>query len=96
MSGGMIALLVILCIFASPFILGIGGGALGVILGLLGAFVGGNCVFCTWHCSIVRHTARRPVHDWCGDDMPGNRALLPVPYRRYMRNAASGIFPGYR
>ena len=36
----MIALLVILCIFASPFILGIGGGALGVILGLLGAFVG--------------------------------------------------------
>ena len=40
MSGGMIALLVILCIFASPFILGIGGGALGVILGLLGAFVG--------------------------------------------------------
>ncbi len=40
MSGGMIALIVVLCILASPFLLGIGGGALGVILGLLGALIG--------------------------------------------------------
>ena len=40
MSGGMIALIVILCIFASPFILGIGGGMLGVVVGLFGALFG--------------------------------------------------------
>lgn len=40
LSGGMIALIVILCIFASPFLLGIGGGALGVIVGLLGSLIG--------------------------------------------------------
>lgn len=40
LSGGMIALIVILCIFASPFLLGIGGGALGVIVGLLGSLLG--------------------------------------------------------
>ena len=40
MSGGMIALIVVLCIFASPFILGIGGGMLGVIVGLFGALFG--------------------------------------------------------
>lgn len=40
MSGGQIALIVLLCILASPFILGIGGGALGVILGVLGSLFG--------------------------------------------------------
>ncbi len=40
LSGGMIALIVILCIFASPFLLGIGGGAFGVIVGLLGGLIG--------------------------------------------------------
>lgn len=40
MSGGMIALIVILCIFASPFIFGIGTGAIGVIVGLLGSLIG--------------------------------------------------------
>ncbi len=40
MSGGMIALIVVLCIFASPFILGIGGGMLGVVVGLFGALFG--------------------------------------------------------
>lgn len=40
MSGGMIALIVILCIFASPVLLGVGGGAVGVIVGLLGALIG--------------------------------------------------------
>lgn len=40
LSGGMIALIVILCILASPFLLGIGGGALGVIVGLLGSLIG--------------------------------------------------------
>ncbi len=40
MSGGMIALIVILCIFAGPFLLGIGAGAVGVIAGLLAALLG--------------------------------------------------------
>ncbi|MBD5444210.1 MAG: DUF1700 domain-containing protein [Lachnospiraceae bacterium] len=40
MSGGMIALIVVLCIFASPFILGIGGGMFGVVVGLFGALFG--------------------------------------------------------
>lgn len=40
MSGGTIALIVLLCILASPFILGIGGGALGIIIGILGALFG--------------------------------------------------------
>lgn len=40
LSGGTIALIVILCIFASPFLLGIGGGAFGVIVGLLGGLIG--------------------------------------------------------
>ncbi|MBD5521733.1 MAG: DUF1700 domain-containing protein [Lachnospiraceae bacterium] len=40
MSGGMIALIVVLCIFASPFILGIGGGMLGAVVGLFGALFG--------------------------------------------------------
>ena len=40
MSGGTIALIVLLCILASPFILGIGGGALGIIIGVLGALFG--------------------------------------------------------
>lgn len=40
MSGGMIALIVVLCIFASPFIIGIGGGMLGVVVGLFGALFG--------------------------------------------------------
>lgn len=37
MSGGTIALIVLLCILASPFLIGIGGGALGIIIGILGA-----------------------------------------------------------
>ena len=40
MSGGTIAVIVILCVLASPFLLGIGGGALGVILGVLGSLIG--------------------------------------------------------
>ena len=40
MSGGTIVLIVLLCILASPFILGIGGGALGIIIGILGALFG--------------------------------------------------------
>lgn len=40
LSGGMIALIVILCILASPVLLGIGGGAIGVIIGLLGGLLG--------------------------------------------------------
>ena len=40
MSGGTIALIVLLCILASPFLLGIGGGALGIIIGILGALFG--------------------------------------------------------
>lgn len=40
MSGGMIALIVVLCIFASPILLGIGGGMFGVVVGLFGALFG--------------------------------------------------------
>ena len=40
MSGGTIALIVILCILASPILLGIGGGLLGIIIGILGAVFG--------------------------------------------------------
>lgn len=40
MSGGTIALIVLLCILASPFLIGIGGGALGIIIGILGALFG--------------------------------------------------------
>ena len=40
MSGGTIALIVLLCILASPFLLGIGVGALGTIIGILGALFG--------------------------------------------------------
>lgn len=40
LSGGMIALLVILCIFAGPVLLGIGGGAIGIVTGLLAGLVG--------------------------------------------------------
>ena len=36
----MIALIVILCSFAGPVLLGIGGGAIGVIIGLFGALIG--------------------------------------------------------
>lgn len=40
MSGGMIALLVVLGIFASPIILGLGAAVLGVVLGIFGAVLG--------------------------------------------------------
>lgn len=40
LSGGMIVLIVILCILASPFLLGIGGGAIGLMIGLLGGLLG--------------------------------------------------------
>lgn len=40
MSGGVIALLVVLCIFASPVILGLAGALLGVALGIFGAILG--------------------------------------------------------
>lgn len=40
MSGGTIALIVILCILASPILLGIGGGLLGIIIGIFGALFG--------------------------------------------------------
>ena len=40
MSGGMIALIVVLCIFASPVILGLGAGLFGIVLGILGAVFG--------------------------------------------------------
>lgn len=40
MSGGMIALLVVLGILASPLILGLGAGLLGVILGIIGTIIG--------------------------------------------------------
>lgn len=40
MSGGMIALIVVLCIFASPVILGLGAGLLGAVLGIFGAILG--------------------------------------------------------
>ena len=40
MSGGTIALIVLLCILAFPFVLGGGVGALGIIIGILGALFG--------------------------------------------------------
>lgn len=40
MSAGSIVLIVILCVLASPLILGVGGGLLGGILGLLGGLFG--------------------------------------------------------
>lgn len=40
LSGGMIALIVILCIFASPLLLGIGGALVGVLIGIMGAAIG--------------------------------------------------------
>lgn len=40
MSGGMIALIVILCICASPLIIGIAGGLFGIIVGILGGLFG--------------------------------------------------------
>ena len=40
MSGGTIALIVLLCIVAFPFVLGGGVGALGIIIGILGALFG--------------------------------------------------------
>lgn len=40
MSTGTIIIIVILCILASPFILGIGGGLLGIIVGIFGAVLG--------------------------------------------------------
>lgn len=39
-SGGMIALIVILCIFASPVLLGIAAGLFGIIVGVLGGLFG--------------------------------------------------------
>lgn len=40
MSGGMIALIVILCVLASPALLGLGGGLFGGIVGVFGALLG--------------------------------------------------------
>lgn len=40
MSGGMIALLIVLGILASPLILGIGGALLGIVFGVLGGVLG--------------------------------------------------------
>lgn len=40
MSGGMIALLIVLGILASPLILGIGGAFLGIVLGVFGGILG--------------------------------------------------------
>lgn len=40
MSGGMIALIIILCIFASPFIISIGAGIFGAFIGILAALFG--------------------------------------------------------
>lgn len=45
MSGGMIALIVILCICASPAVFGLIGGAVGLVGGILGVVVG---VFVGW------------------------------------------------
>ena len=39
-GGGRMALIIILAIFASPFIIGIGGGALGLFVGLVAGLVG--------------------------------------------------------
>ncbi|MCI8382284.1 MAG: DUF1700 domain-containing protein [Lachnospiraceae bacterium] len=40
MSGGMIALLVVLCIFAAPIILGLGVGLIGLVMGILATVIG--------------------------------------------------------
>ena len=40
MSGGTIVLIVILCILASPLLIGIGGGLLGTVIGIFGALLG--------------------------------------------------------
>ncbi len=40
LSGGMIALLVILCILASPMLIALGGALIGIAVGLLGAIFG--------------------------------------------------------
>lgn len=40
MSGGTIAAIVILCILASPLIIGVGGGLLGAAIGIFGALFG--------------------------------------------------------
>lgn len=50
LSNGMIALIVILCIFASPILLGIGGGLVGVLIGIMGALLG---VVATWFSLIL-------------------------------------------
>lgn len=50
MSGGMIALIVILCIFASPLLLGIGGALVGVLIGIMGAGIG---LIATWFSLIL-------------------------------------------
>lgn len=40
LSKGMIALIVVLCILASPLLLGIGAGLVGVLIGIMGALIG--------------------------------------------------------
>lgn len=40
MSAGSVVLLVLLCILASPLLVGIGGGALGIIIGIFGGLFG--------------------------------------------------------
>lgn len=40
MSPGMVALIVVLCVLASPVLLGLGGGVLGVGIGALGGVIG--------------------------------------------------------
>lgn len=40
MSSGTIVLIVILCILASPFLIGIGGGLLGAVIGIFGGLLG--------------------------------------------------------
>jgi len=50
LSTGMIVLIVVLCILASPFLLGIGGGLLGILMGILGALLG---VVATWFSLIL-------------------------------------------
>lgn len=50
LSGGMIALIVILCILASPVLLGLAGGAVGLAAGVLGVLIG---VIVAWFCLIL-------------------------------------------
>lgn len=40
LSGGMVAAVIALCILASPFLLGIGGGLFGIVVGVLGGLFG--------------------------------------------------------